>query len=149
MVEAEAKASGKAPMNLDRYVEHHTEIHGLLEDLHHRLQPGSFDALGARQLLVTLGARLNIHLAFEDRALHPTLLKSPDAAVREKTLAYMGEVGGLKDAMTAHLKRWLATTEVLADPETFRTSTLDVLRSLERRLQAEDQDFYPFIERLA
>ncbi|NTV73604.1 MAG: hypothetical protein HGA66_05300 [Holophaga sp.] len=46
--------------------------------------------------------------------------------------------------MTAHLKRWLATTGVLAEPEAFRTGTLGFLRALERRLQAEDQDFYPF-----
>jgi len=147
-VEATLRLKGTT-MNLDRYHEHHAEIHGLLGDLHRRLQPGSFDALGARQLLVTLGARLNIHLAFEDRALYPTLLKSPDAAVREKTLAYMGEVGGLKEAMGAHLKRWLSTTGVLAEPEAFRTGTLGFLRALERRLQAEDQDFYPFIEKLA
>ncbi|BDU72961.1 hemerythrin domain-containing protein [Mesoterricola silvestris] len=146
MVEVEAALPLKGTtMNLDRYQEHHAEIHGLLEDLNRRLQPGAFDALGARQLMVTLGARLNIHLAFEDRALYPTLLGSPDAAVREKTTAYMNEVGGLKEALTAHLKRWLSTTEVLAAPEPFRVQTLDFLRALERRLRAEDQDFYPFI----
>ena len=148
--------SGGAPsfgkddtMKLDRYQEQHTELHDQVKELHRHLQALPFEAAGARQSLVTLVAKLNIHLAFEDQALYPTLLKHLNATVQLKTRAYLEEVGGLKAALTAHLQRWLSTQRVLAEPQVFRTETLVFLQALERRLQAEEQDFYPLLERLA
>jgi len=138
-------------MNLNRYHEQHAEIHGQLKDLHQRLEPATLaaDPGAARQSLVTLGAKLNIHLAFEDLALYPPLLKNPDPAVQTKTRTYMDEMGGLKEALSSHLRRWLNLQRVQAEPQAFRDETLELSQALERRLRAEDGDFYPMLERLA
>jgi hemerythrin-like domain-containing protein len=138
-------------MKLDRYLEQHTEIHRQLATLKDQLQgAGSrFDPGAARQGLVTLGAKLNIHLAFEDQALYPPLLNHQDQLVRSKVREYMAEVGGLKGALAGHLKAWLSTRQVEAEPEKFRSETRTFLEALERRLRAEDQEFYPLLERLA
>ena len=138
-------------MNLDRYHEQHAGIHGQLQDLHQRLAPEALaaDPAAARQSLVTLGAKLNIHLAFEDQALYPPLLGNLNPAIQTKTRAYMSEMGGLKENLGNHLKRWLSIQRVKQEPQTFRKETLELTQALERRLQAEDQDFYPMLERLA
>lgn len=135
-------------MNLSRYHEQHAEIRAQLEDLRRRTEPGAFakDREGARQSLVALGAKLNIHLAFEDVALYPPLLKSADDVVQAKTRFYREEMGGLKEALGSHLKRWLSLQRVDAAPEAFRTETSALLQALERRLMTEDQDFYPLLE---
>lgn len=138
-------------MNLDRYHQMHSEIRAQASDLRGKLQaPGAaFDAAGARQSFVSLAAKLNIHLAFEDRALYPPLLDHAEPGVRSKAKAYLDEVGGLKASLAAHLERWLSSTKVQEEPEAFRRETTDLLAALDRRLQAEDGDFYPTLERLA
>lgn len=138
-------------MNLSRYHEQHSGIHSQLADLKRRLEPAAFaaDPAQARQSLVTLAARLNIHLAFEDKALYPPLLGNADPAVQSLTRRYMDEMGGLKEALAAHLKRWLTLQKVQDEPGTFQDETRSLLQALERRLAAEDQEFYPALERLA
>ncbi len=138
-------------MNLDRYHEQHREIRGQMQDLHRLLEPAAMaaDPVAARRALVSLGAKLNIHLAFEDAALYPPLLKSPDRLVQEKARQYMTDMGGIKAALKAHLQRWVSTQRVEADPAAFRTETLAVFTALQRRLEAEDREFYPLVERQA
>ena len=138
-------------MNLDRYHIQHSEIHHQLEELRRcpEAGPAAYDAAAARLSLVTLAAKLNIHLAFEDQALYPPLLKHPNQAVQAKTREYLVEVGGLKAALTGHMLRWLSTQRVLDDAQRFHRETMDLLQALERRLRGEDLDFYPLLERLA
>lgn len=138
-------------MNLDRYHEQHADIRAQVEELRKRLEPRALaaDPGAARQAMVTLGARLNIHLAFEDTALYPTVLKSHEAQVQRKTRQYMEEMGGIKATLKAHLQTWLTTERVQADAEGFRRETLAILEALKTRLEAEDRDFYPMLEALA
>lgn len=136
-------------MNLDRYHEQHREIRGQMQDLREWLEPAAVaaDPGAARRVLVSLGAKLNIHLAFEDAALYPPLLKHADRRVQEKTRQYMTEMGGIKATLKEHLQRWASTQRVEADRETFSRETLVLFGALDRRLQAEDRDFYPLVER--
>lgn len=138
-------------MNLDRYHEQHVDIRRQAEDLRRRILAPSLsaDPGAARQSLVSLGARLNIHLAFEDKALYPTVLKHQDPRVQQRTRAYMEEMGGIKATLKAHLGRWISTERVGAEPEAFRRETLALLEALQNRLEAEDRDFYPMLEPLA
>ena len=138
-------------MNLERYHDQHAGIQNQLQDLHQRLAPEALagNPAAARQSLVTLGAKLNIHLAFEDQALYPPLLAHPNLAVQTKTRAYMTEMGGLKESLGSHMKRWVSLQRVEEEPLTFRKETLELAQALERRLQAEDREFYPMLERLA
>lgn len=138
-------------MNLGRYHEQHAEIRSQLRELQQRLEPAAMasDPGAARRALVTLGAKLNIHLAFEDAALYPPLLKNPDPLVQQKTRQYMTEMGGIKTALKDHLQRWVSTQRVEQAPEAFRTETLGIFQALRRRLEAEDLDFYPLLEQRA
>lgn len=136
-------------MNLERYHEQHREIRGQMQDLHRLLGSAAMaaDPVAARRALVSLGAKLNIHLAFEDAALYPPLLQSQDRRVQEKARQYMTDMGGIKATLKGHLQRWVSTQRVEADPEGFRTETLAVFDALQRRLDAEDREFYPLVER--
>lgn len=135
-------------MNLDRYHEHHADIRGQLAELRGRIGAGALaqDPDAARKALVSLVAKLNIHLAFEDTALYPTLLNHRDPRVRDKSRHYMEDMGGIKEEVKAHLGRWLSEARVRAEPDAFRRETEALLAALERRLQAEDTDFYPLVE---
>ena len=138
-------------MDLNRYHEQHGEIQAQLQEMHRRLEPGAFaqDPGPARASLVTLAARLNIHLAFEDQALYPSLLRNPSPAVQAKARQYMDEMGGLKERLAALMGRWVSAQRVQQEPQAFRAEAREFLQALERRLQGEDQDFYPLLERLA
>lgn len=138
-------------MNLGRYHEQHADIRQQADELQRRIEPARFvmDPGAARQALVTLGARLSIHLAFEDTALYPTVLRHPGAQVQRRTRQYMDEMGGIKAALKAHLQAWASTQRVQAEGEAFRRETQAILKALQARLDAEDRDFYPMLEALA
>jgi hemerythrin-like domain-containing protein len=136
---------GEDSMNIDRFMEQHREIRAMLEGLLRHLGPGNPDLMAARQSLVSLAAVLNIHLTLEDQALYPTLLKHPEPKVQAKAKAFMEEMGGLKIALTGHLQRWTATERVKAEPASFQRETLDLVKVLKRRLDAEDGELYPML----
>lgn len=138
-------------MNLNRYHEQHADIHAQLRDLHQRLEPAALagNPDGARQSLVAFGAKLNIHLAFEDQVLYPPLLKHADPAVQAKARRFMEEMGGLKRALGDHLQRWISLQAVQGELQRFDQETRGLLQALERRLAAEEGDFYPMLEALA
>ena len=138
-------------MNLDRYHEQHREIRDQLKALGQWMAPEALaaDPGAGRRALVTLGAQLNIHLAYEDAALYPPLLRSADPVIQRKTRQYMEEMGGIKATLRGHLQRWVSTQRVEAAPEAFRTETEALLQALQQRLEAEDRDFYPLLEHQA
>lgn len=137
-------------MNLDRYHEQHSDIRQQVKELHQRIEPSALaaDPAAAWQSLVALGARVNIHLAFEDTALYPTVLKVRDAQVQRKTRQYIDDMGGIKAALAGHMQKWLSTQRIQADAPAFRQETLTVLGALQTRLEAEDRVFYPMLEAL-
>lgn len=138
-------------MNLDRYHEHHADLAAQAQELRRRCAPGSLEREpeAARKALVTLVARLNIHLAFEDTALYPPLLGHAEPRLRAESRRYLDGIAPIRAAVKAHLDRWLDPARVAAAPEAFRRETGAVLDTLQERLRSEDLDFYPLLERLA
>lgn len=138
-------------MNLDRYHEHHADLRDQVQTLRRLLAPGSLEAdpEAARRALVTLVARLNIHLAFEDTALYPPLLGHAEPRLRAESQRYLDGIGPVRTRVKAHLDQWLTSARVAAEPTAFRRETLALLDALQARLEAEDREFYPLLERLA
>lgn len=59
-------------------------------------------------LLGHLAGKINIHLLHEDKYVYPDLQKHQDVKVKEASLQFMHEMGGLVDAFTAFKGKYMS-----------------------------------------
>jgi hemerythrin-like domain-containing protein len=133
-----------------KYREHHHELLSLAGQISPLLDAGRLaaDAGAVRQHLNNLAAKLKIHLAMEDSALYPRLLKHADGSVRSKTQAFMDEMGGIKRAFEAYLDNWSTAQAIQARSQAFIEDTQGLLKILGQRIKKEDDDLYAMVDRL-
>ncbi len=106
------------------------------------------DASAVRSLLSQLAAKLNMHLAMEDKALYPELLRHKDPGVQAKAKAFVAQMGGIKEAFVGYLARYPSVQAIQASPQKFIQETQQVFQVLADRIQAEDNDLHPLVDRL-
>ena len=106
------------------------------------------DVSEPRHLLSLFAAKLNVHLALEDKALYPQLLKHTDPGVQAKVKAFSDEMGGIKGAFTAYMGKYPSAQAIQAAPGSFVVDTNNLAKVLGKRIQAEDSDLYALVDRL-
>jgi hemerythrin-like domain-containing protein len=104
------------------------------------------DASAVRFQLSQLAGVLTVHLSAEDRWLYPKLSAHPDAA--EIAKRYVDEMGGLKEAFGAYMKRWNTSTDIQANPEAFVKDTQGIFEALSNRIDRENRELYPLADRI-
>ena len=96
-----------------------------------------------RELVSTLLA----HLKLEDWALYPRLRDSSDSAVSDIGRKFQQEMGGLARAFVAYCDKWSANA-IEGDWQGYCTDTHHVLDLLEHRMQCENRDLLPLLEKV-
>ena len=134
----------------DKYRAQHRELEAVVGQLVPLLDPAALagNATAARSLLSQLAGKLNVHLAMEDSALYPTLLKHPRPEVQAKAKAFMVEMGGIKKAFVDYLARWPSGPAIQAKPAEFITETESLAGALAKRIHSEDHDLYVMVDEL-
>jgi hemerythrin-like domain-containing protein len=132
------------------YREQHQELVGVVGQLSALLDPAQLakDAQLVRSVLIHLAGKLNLHLAMEDKALYPQLLKHADPAVQAKAKAFIDEMGGIKEAFGDYLKRYPNSQTIQGAAEAFVSDTQGLIKVLAKRIQAEDSDLYAMVDQL-
>lgn len=133
---------------LSRLQQEHTTLAGLFKRLRNVIEradgPGQVELFELRRQLVST---LLAHLKLEDWALYPRLIESDQKDLASAGQAFKEEMGGLAPAFLAYSEKWNANS-ISADWRGYCADTGAVLDALENRLEREDRDLLPLLERL-
>ncbi len=141
-------ARAAAPMNIDRFKHQHVEILSGIAEMRALSRAGvAHHAEQIAQRVVALSAVIKLHLAAEDHALYPALRRGDDAALAQRAQQFQDEMVTIAQRYLGFSRRWNTAAQLRADPEGFREDANQVLKQVFERMQREDREFYPAIER--
>lgn len=127
----------------DKFRQQHDEILAMVGELNAKLKAQA-DATDLRSVLSNLAGKLNFHLAQEDKALYPRLMKK-DAASSAMATRFMEEMGGLGAVFSAYNTKWQVTA-IRSDPAGFAAETRKVFVALGKRIARENAELYPLAD---
>lgn len=130
----------------DKFRQQHREVLDMVSELNQKLKEKA-DAQDLRTALSALAGKLNFHLAMEDKALYPRLMKS-DGAAQGIAKKFMEEMGGLADNFEAYNKKWQVSA-IRNDPAAFASETHKVFAALGKRIARENAELYPLADNAA
>jgi iron-sulfur cluster repair protein YtfE (RIC family) len=133
----------------ESFRQQHAEIMDMVRRIEPNLVPGKLAAGAAemRSLVASLTGKLTIHLAMEDKALYPSLLKHADAGVRETAQKFIDEMSGIKPQIQKFSSTWTEQA-IRADSARFCAEMRQVFAALGDRIQREDGQLYALVDRL-
>ena len=134
-------------MYLDNLKKNHIDLYDRIHKLQQYQTVSDVDAHSAELALALakLAGLLSIHLAAEDNYLYPNLAKSTNDQVRQTSIAFHQEMGGLAKEFTAYKETFMTATKIKQDPAGFLTATASVVSALRERLTRGDRDLYPLV----
>ena len=127
----------------DKFRQQHEEILGIVGELNEKMKANA-DAQVLRTVLSNLAGKLNFHLAMEDKALYPRIMKM-DAAASTLATRFMEEMGGLGEVFTTYNNRWQASA-IRSDPSGFAAESRKVFVALGKRIARENAELYPLAD---
>lgn len=130
----------------DKFRQQHDEILQMVSELNTQLKAKA-DAQVLRTTLSSLAGKLNFHLAMEDKALYPRLMKTEGAA-QTTARKFIDEMGGLADVFQAYNNKWQVSA-IRTDPAGFASETHKVFVALGKRIARENADLYPLADKAA
>jgi hypothetical protein len=128
----------------DKFRQQHDEILALVGELTKQLKANA-DAESLRGVLSNLAGKLNFHLAMEDKALYPRILKL-DAKANALATRFMEEMGGLGEAFSNYNNKWQVSA-IRSDPAGFSAATHKVFAALGKRIARENAELYPLADK--
>jgi hypothetical protein len=130
----------------DKFRQQHDEILEMVGELNTKLKARA-DAQDLRGALSNLAGKLNFHLAMEDKALYPRLMKM-DAQASKMASRFLEEMGGLGEVFVTYNNRWQVSA-IRSDPEGFAAETRKVFTALGKRIARENAELYPMADKAA
>jgi len=105
------------------------------------------DAASARIQLSDLAGKLKVHLAMEDKGLYPRMIGDTDSSVRDVAKRFVDEMGGIATVFTEYMDRWRSTGAIQQSPQQFVKETRDLVGALASRIDRENTQLYPLLDR--
>jgi hemerythrin-like domain-containing protein len=132
----------------DNLKKQHKEISDIVKQISLLLNPDmlSQEAEQAGILLSKLAENLEIHLAWEDKALYPALQRHPKEEVRILTQVFSDEMGGISKTFARYAANWPNATAIQKDPDGFINESQEIFASLSSRINQENNHLYPLLE---
>lgn len=136
-------------MDIDRFKRQHVEILDRIDTLRQLSKAGiEANASAIARHVHDLGTVVKLHLAIEDRILYPAVRRADDTEVASMAEDYQEEMKGIANRYIRFTTQWSDPARVASNPEGFRGDANTVLKSVYQRMQRENREFYPAIERL-
>jgi Hemerythrin HHE cation binding domain. len=140
---------GIRSVDIERFKKEHVDLLAAVTSLRELVQHGvSEQAEAIHRQLSAMSSAIKLHLAAEDRMLYPALMKAADPAIARIGRQFQEEMGGLAGAYLAFAARWNLGGKIAADPQGFRDDANGVFKALHLRVQRENRELYPLVERL-
>lgn len=118
-----------------------TKVSGLLDKSKISEHAGDISVL-----LSQLSAKLNVHLAMEDKALYPRLMNSKDQKCSSTAKQFFDEMGGIKDVFQKYLGKYSMPKQITDHADSFLKDTKDLFNALANRIDRENKILYPLAD---
>ena len=128
---------------------HHQDILALLGKMTSELDENTLvEKLPTLQeQLEELSSTLEEHLLIEDDFLYPALREWPQPDVRYLAHQFEIELGGLSDEFCAYREKWDTSEAITESPTEFFSETEQLLAALCNRINREDNELFPLLEK--
>ena len=134
---------------ISAYREQHEEIMGMIEELRPLLNKHELGirpvAKTAHRLLREMVAKVQDHLAKEDKELYPTLLTDSESKTRSVTWGLVSGEHTLRQWFGEYSKKWLKDCEFELDDD-FLRETNDLINALIARINQEERVLFARLE---
>lgn len=135
-------------MNIDHFKHDHLRILDSISDLRRLSHRGiEENAPDIARAVVAMSSVIKLHLSAEDRMLYPALQASGNERLALLGQQFQQEMESIAASFAGFVRRWNTPARVRTDPEGFRSDANQILKSVHARMQRENRDFYPLIER--
>ncbi len=98
--------------------------------------------------ILAIDGLLVAHLRDEDELLYPKLIAAQDSEVRRTAETWFEDMSGILGAWIAYRDHW-TPDDVLANTDRFRAATTGILGALAMRIENENRELYPLLDRLS
>lgn len=136
-------------MNIIHFKEQHIEILGLIKDMERYCNNGIANHKDdLSRGLMMLRFKVKLHLAAEDKFLYPAIGTQTQPAIDHLSGAMREEMAGISSDFLLFAARWERADSIHTDPDLFHANTTHIIKVLRHRIQHENTEFYPAIEKL-
>lgn len=136
-------------MNIDKMKNQHVEILEKISFLRKLSQAGvSSNAQEIATAIVSMSAIIKTHLSAEDQFLYPHIEQDGNSALRQVSSTFQREMTDIVSDYDVFSRRWNIASKLIGNDEAFRRDANTVLRKVFERMQKENKDFYPLVERM-
>lgn len=108
---------------------------------------GTGHGTALRETLVQINARLGLHLALEDKDVYPALAQSNRPEVASVAKRFIEEMGGIGAAFKDYLKKYPNAATIESQWNAFKAETMGVLKVIGSRIEREEKELYPLVDR--
>lgn len=124
-----------------RLLEMATEISNMIKN-----EELSKDANVLTKKLATFSGKIGVHLAIEDKALYPRLLKNSNEDIRRLTQKYIDEMGNIKAKVGNYIQKWRSPVSIQDNPPEFIKESEGIFKALAHRIERENTELYPLVD---
>ncbi|KAA0540169.1 hemerythrin domain-containing protein [Citrobacter portucalensis] len=136
-------------MNIDKMKSQHVEILEKISFLRKLSQAGvSSNAQEIATAIVSMSAIIKTHLSAEDQFLYPHIEQDGNSKLRQVSSKFQREMTDIVSDYDVFSRRWNIASKLIGNDEAFRRDANTVLRKVFERMQKENKDFYPLVERM-
>ncbi|MDM2777974.1 hemerythrin domain-containing protein [Citrobacter sp. Cpo142] len=136
-------------MNIDKMKNQHVEILEKISFLRKLSQAGvSSNAQEIATAIVSMSAIIKTHLSAEDQFLYPHIEQDGNSTFRQVSSKFQREMTDIVSDYDVFSRRWNIASKLIGNDEAFRRDANTVLRKVFERMQKENKDFYPLVERM-
>ncbi|QLX25785.1 hemerythrin domain-containing protein [Citrobacter freundii] len=136
-------------MNLDKMKHQHVDILEKISFLRTLSQSGvSSNAQQIAAAIVSMSAIIKTHLSAEDQFLYPQIEQDGNSKLRQVSTQFQREMADIVGEYDVFSRRWNIASKLMGNDEAFRRDANTVLRKVFERMQRENKDFYPLVERM-
>ena len=136
-------------MNIDKMKNQHVEILEKISFLRTLSHAGvSSNAQEIVTAIVSMSAIIKTHLFAEDQFLYPHIELDGNSTLRQVSSKFQREMTDIVSEYEVFSRRWNIASKLKGNDEAFRRDANNVLRKVYERMQKENKDFYPLVERM-
>jgi iron-sulfur cluster repair protein YtfE (RIC family) len=95
-----------------------------------------------------MSAIIKTHLSAEDQFLYPHIEHDGSSTLRQVSSKFQREMTDIVSEYEVFSRRWNIASKLVGNDAAFRCDANNVLRKVYERMQKENKDFYPLVERM-
>ena len=136
-------------LSIDHMKRQHAEIDAAMADAMRAIDgelPAS-DMGSVATLLSEISSMIDDHLRTEDGEVYEALIKYDDPEIKRAATQFHKNLGGLAEEFASYFKRYGSQAAIDANPGLFSYETRRLFERMRYRMQREETDLYPLLER--